>query len=174
MWLSKEDLSEEGNECVLYGELFTTYGYVINEIKSKTNNNNLKLTLSTRQDLLFPSSTTVNALSLISPSAIIKDDVILGGDMFGIRVNGEFNNEYLSYLFNSVYRNKLAQYAKGSTIIHLHYNEIKDVEIELPLIDVQNRVVKILTLLQKKLVCETSLKLAYQKEKSYLLQNLFI
>ncbi|MDY5666659.1 MAG: restriction endonuclease subunit S, partial [Alloprevotella sp.] len=35
--LSKEDLSEEGHECILYGELFTTYDCVINEVKSHTN-----------------------------------------------------------------------------------------------------------------------------------------
>ena len=35
--LSKEDLSEKGHECILYGELFTTYDCVINEIKSHTN-----------------------------------------------------------------------------------------------------------------------------------------
>jgi len=174
MTLSKEDLSEDGNECVLYGELFTTYGYVIREIKSKTRKSNSKLTLSTKNDLLFPSSTTVDARSLISPSAILKDGVILGGDMFGIHINGKFNNEYLSYLFNLVYRNKLAQYAKGSTIIHLHYSEIKNVEIEIPLLDTQNKVIEILTLLQKKLVNETSLQSAYQKQKDYLQQEMFI
>ena len=77
MNLSKEDLSEEGNECILYGELFTTYGCIINEIKSKTKKNNCKLTFSSKNDLLFPSSTTVDACSLISPSAILKDGVIL-------------------------------------------------------------------------------------------------
>ncbi len=72
MSLSKEDMSEDGSECILYGELFTIYGPVINEIKSKTRKIVPKPTLSTSQDLLFPSSTTVDACSLISPSAIGK------------------------------------------------------------------------------------------------------
>ena len=174
MSLSKEDLSEEGNECILYGELFTTYGCVINEIKSKTKKNNCKLTFSSKNDLLFPSSSTVDAYSLISPSAILKDGVILGGDMFGIRINKKFDNEYLSYLFNYVHKNKLAKYAKGVTIAHLHYSEIRDVQIEIPLLDEQKKIVKILNLLQKKLSSDIILRSIYQKQKEYLLQNLFI
>ncbi len=174
MGLSKDDLSEDGRECILYGELFTTYGPVINEIKSKTRRIIPKLTLSTSQDLLFPSSTTVDARSLISPSAITKAGVILGGDMFGIRVDVLFNNRYLSYLFNSVYKNLLAKYAKGSTIVHLHYSEIKDVKIELPDLLVQNKIVKILSLLENKLGIETALQSMYQSQKEYLLRGVFI
>ena len=37
--------------------------------------------LSKKGDLLFPSSTTVDAMSLIAPSVINVDGVILGGDM---------------------------------------------------------------------------------------------
>ena len=94
--------------------------------------------------------------------------------MFGIRINEKFNNEYLSYLFNYVHKNKLAKYAKGVTIVHLHYSEIKDVKIEIPLLDEQNKIAKILTLLQRKLSAEIILQSIYQKQKEYLLQNLFI
>lgn len=174
MSLSKEDMSEDGSECILYGELFTIYGPVINEIKSKTRKIVPKPTLSTSQDLLFPSSTTVDACSLISPSAITKTGVILGGDMFGIRVNKRFNNKYLSYIFNSVYKNLLAKYAKGSTIVHLHYNDIKEVKLELPDLQVQNKVVKMLSLLENKLVIEITLQSMYQSQKEYLLRGVFI
>jgi type I restriction enzyme S subunit len=174
MGLSKENLSIDGKECILYGELFTTYGCVINKIKSRTTKNDCKLTVSSNKDLLFPSSTTVDAYSLISPSAILKEGVILGGDMFGIRINENFDNEYLSYMFNYVYKNELAKYAKGSTIVHLHYNEIKNVKIEVPSLEEQRRVAKILGLLQEKIIIEKKLSQIYKKQKEYLLQNLFI
>jgi len=174
MNLSKKDLSEKGTECILYGELFTTYGCVIKKIMNKTDINRTKATLSTKNDLLFPSSTTVDALSLISPSAILKDGVILGGDMFVIRVNEKFNNIYLSYLFNNIYKKKLASYAKGSTIVHLHYNEIKNVDIELPLLDKQIWVVKVLTLLENKSIIDKILLDKYYIQKQYLLQNIFM
>jgi len=174
MSLSKENLSETGAECILYGELFTTYGCVINEIKSRTAKDGNKLTLSSSNDLLFPSSTTVDAYSLISPSAILKEGVILGGDMFGIHINEKFNNEYLSYLFNYIYKNELAKYAKGSTIVHLHYNEVKDAKIKIPSLEEQNKVTIGLRLLQEKISIEKNLLSTFQKQKEYLLRQMFI
>ncbi|WP_407932884.1 restriction endonuclease subunit S [Dysgonomonas sp. PF1-23] len=174
MNLSKGDLSDNGKECILYGELFTTYGCVINEVKSRTTKDNCKLTLSSRNDLLFPSSTTVDAYSLISPSAILKEDIILGGDMFGIHINENFNNEYLSYLFNYIYKQELAKYAKGSTIIHLHYNEIRNAKIEIPSLEEQRKSVKVLRLLQEKIIIEKCLLQTSVKQKEYLLQQMFI
>lgn len=35
--LSKDDLSETGNPCIIYGELFTTYGETISQVESHTN-----------------------------------------------------------------------------------------------------------------------------------------
>ncbi|MBA6015234.1 restriction endonuclease subunit S, partial [Staphylococcus aureus] len=34
--ISKNDLSKDGTPCILYGELYTTYDFIINKIKSKT------------------------------------------------------------------------------------------------------------------------------------------
>lgn len=84
--LAKDDLSETGKPCIIYGELFTTYGEIISQIESHTNKTE-GMILSKKGDLLFPSSTTVDAVSLIAPSVINVDNVILGGDMFGESVN---------------------------------------------------------------------------------------
>ena len=35
--LAKDDLAETGMPCVIYGELFTTYGEIISQIESHTN-----------------------------------------------------------------------------------------------------------------------------------------
>ena len=93
--LAKDDLTETGMPCVVYGELFTTYGETISQIVSHTNKTT-GMILSKKGDLLFPSSTTVDAMSLIAPSVINVDGVILGGDMFGIHINHNYNAQYLS------------------------------------------------------------------------------
>lgn len=72
MAMSKEELTDNGNPCIFYGELFTTYDCVISEIKSRTNLKKCSSTLSSGRDLLFPASTTVDALSLIAPSALME------------------------------------------------------------------------------------------------------
>ncbi len=174
MNMSKEDLSETGNECIIYGELFTTYDCVATDVVSKTKKSIQSSTISTGYDLLFPASTTVDAQSLIAPTAISQPNIILGGDMFGIVVTNEYNNEYLSYIFNYVYKYYLARYAQGSTIIHLHYNDIKNLDIELPDIKAQNELVLLLKNIQDKILTEKKMLSMLGTQKAYLLRNLFI
>jgi len=174
MNLSKSDLSYEGRKCILYGELFTTYKCVIDEVKSFTKYDSAKLTLSGDNDILFPSSTTVNAISLIAPAAINEAGVILGGDMFGIQLYKEFSNEYISYVINYIYKEAFAKYAKGSTIIHLHYSDIKDCKILLPSIQEQRHLAILIKLISNKIKTEKKILQQYEKQKKYLLQNMFI
>ncbi|WP_337396270.1 restriction endonuclease subunit S [Prevotella sp.] len=171
--LSKEDLSEEGHECILYGELFTTYDCVINEVKSHTNKI-ANTTLSQKGDLLFPSSTTVDAVSLISPSVIDTPNVILGGDMFGIHIDKKFNAYYLSYYINLIARKKLAIYAKGSTIIHLHYKDIAKAQLLLPDLCEQDKIAKCMMAEDAKINVEEQLLTKLEKQKQYLLRQMFI
>ena len=171
--LSKEDLTATGTPCVLYGELFTTYGATINHVESHTNKSD-GMTLSKKGDLLFPSSTTVDAVSLIAPSVINVDDVILGGDMFGIHINSDFNAQYLSYFFNHITKSQFAKYAKGSTIIHLHYKDIAKAKLSLPCLEGQNRIAKCLVFLDDKIAIESTLSDLLNSQKVYLLCQMFI
>ena len=173
MNLSKDDLTEDGKYCIIYGELFTTYDAIIDNVVSHTDKVD-RLTLSGDNDLLFPASTTVNAYSLISPSAIIKRDVVLGGDMFGIHISPEHSAEYISLIINAIYRNKLSKYAKGSTIIHLHYGDIKNVEVELPDLKTQLYLVGVVKRLRTKFSIETDYLVKLNKAKQSLLSALFI
>ncbi len=173
MNLSKEQLSDNGQPCILYGELFTLYGPVIESICSKTNIE-LKLSLSSGKDLLFPSSTTVDALSLIAPSALTKPNIILGGDMFGIKVANEYSPEYLSYYFNYIGNHELAKYAIGSTIIHLHYKDIAEHTIAIPTLTDQLLFVKLASTMKSKIENEKSVLHNLKTLKAYLLQAMFI
>lgn len=171
--LAKDDLSETGTPCILYGELFTTYGETISQIESRTNKTE-GMVLSKKGDLLFPSSTTVDAVSLIAPSVINIDDIVLGGDMFGIHINSDFDAQYLSYFFNHIAKRRLAKYAKGSTIIHLHYADIEKAKLLLPYLEAQNRMAKCLVSLDEKINVENSFLYMLNRQKAYLLCQMFI
>ena len=174
MVMSKEQLTNDGNLCVFYGELFTLYGCIIDEVKSKTSLEKVSSTLSHGRDLLFPASTTVDAVSLIAPSALMQKGIILGGDMFGIKVSEAYNPIYLSYYFNYIANKRLAKYAKGTTIIHLHYNEIANVVIELPNIEEQDKIVSTILEYSAKLSIEETILEKLFDLKQYLLKQLFI
>ena len=171
--LSKDDLSEAGNPCIIYGELFTTYGETISQIESHTNKKE-GMTLSKKGDLLFPTSTTVDAISLIAPSVINVDGVILGGDMFGIHISTNFNAQYLSYYFNHIAKRQLAKFAKGSTIIHLHYTDIEKARLLLPSLEEQNKIANCLISLDEKIRVEKSYLQLLDKQEAYLLRQMFI
>ena len=171
--LSKEDLTDTGTPCVIYGELFTTYGEIINHVESYTKRSK-GMTLSKKGDLLFPSSTTVDAVSLIAPSIINVDNVILGGDMFGIHISSNYDAQYLSYYFNHIAKKQLAQYAKGSTIIHLHYKDIEKANLLLPCLIEQNKIAHNLILLDEKIHNENAYLQLIVKQKQYMLRHMFI
>lgn len=171
--LSKDDLSETGKPCIIYGELFTTYGETISQVESHTNKKE-GMTLSKKGDLLFPTSTTVDAISLIAPSFINIDGVILGGDMFGIHINPNYNAQYLSYYFNHIANRQLAKYAKGSTIIHLHYTDIENAKLLLPSLEEQNRMAKCLVSLDAKINIENIFISLLKSQKIYFLYQMFI
>ena len=171
--LAKDDLVEIGSPCVIYGELFTTYGEIISHIESYTNKTD-GMILSKKGDLLFPSSTTVDAMSLIAPSVINVDGVVLGGDMFGIHISHNYNAQYLSYYFNHIAKKQLAKFAKGSTIIHLHYTDIEKAKLLLPSLEEQNRMAKCLVILDDKIKVENSLLNLLNSQKAYLLCQMFI
>ena len=164
--LAKDDLTETGIPCVIYGELFTTYGETISQIESHTYKTE-GIILSKKGDLLFPSSTTVDAMSLIAPSVINMDGVILGGDMFGIHICPNFNAQYLSYYFNHIAKRQLAKFAKGSTIIHLHYADIEKAKLLLPSLEEQNRMAKCLVTLDDKIKKERTFFDLLNSQKAY-------
>ena len=175
MNLSKEDLTDSGAECILYGELFTTYDRVIKDVKSHTLiETNEGVTISGLNDLLFPASTTVDAISLIAPAAISKSGVILGGDMFGIRLSAQYNNRYMSNLLYHCYRRELASYAQGSTIIHLHYKDIKRIKIQVHPKELQDVIANTLDLLDRRIADEQRISAYYTSQKTYLAGKMFI
>ena len=144
--LSKEKLEKNGIfECILYGELYTTYSEVISEIKSKTN---IKEGIKSKiDDILIPASTTTSAIDLAIASTIQKDNVLIGGDINILRkktnnINGEFISKYLTH----IKKMEIAKYAQGITIIHLYSKDFKHLKIKLPSLPEQQKIAEVLSL----------------------------
>lgn len=129
--LSKDDLDINGiNECILYGQLYTTYGMTTNKVYYRTNASKNNKFLSKNKDVLIPSSDTTPT-GLARATSIEKSDVILGGDINVLRPNENIDGCFLSLNINSK-KNELIKLIKGTTVKHIYNNDIKNVIVGIP------------------------------------------
>lgn len=172
--LSKKDIDPSGkNKCLLYGELFTTYGEVIENIKSRTNS-----TIgipSVNGDILMPGSTTTVARDLAVASALNEDGVLLGGDINILRKkDGAYDSNFLAYYLTHYKKDEIGKLGQGSTIVHLYGSNIKDLEVVIPKnIKEQKKIAEILGTVDEDIAKTQELIKATEKLKRGLMQQLF-
>lgn len=136
----KEYLLESGdNKCIHYGELFTKYGPIINKVFSYTNEAVVKS--SKAGDILFPAS-DVTPDGLARCSAIMEDNVLLGGDIIALRPNNLISPKYLSWATN-MQKDQLLKRVTGSVVRHISAKGLKTVEIPVPPVTLQEKFVSI-------------------------------
>lgn len=143
--ISKSQLSIDGKyKCILYGELFTTYKEIINNVNSKTNI--IDSIVSKEQDILFPGSTTTTGIDLAKASTILENGVLLGGDILILRKRFyNYNSIFLTYFLNVEKKYEIAQNTKGITIHHLYGSDLGRINVQFPELEEQNRIATILT-----------------------------
>lgn len=130
--LSKEKLSMSGKyKCILYGEIFTTYNYVVEKCKSRTDSREgLKSEIG---DVILPGSTTTKGIDLAKAVCIKENDILLGGDVIIIRnCRNEFCSDFLAIYISEVNKEAIAEKSQGTTIIHLHAPQLAEVKICIP------------------------------------------
>lgn len=129
--LSKELLTENGKrKCVLYGELYTTYSEIIEEVLSSTNSE--EGVVSEAGDILIPCSTTTTGIDLADATVIEEDGVLLGGDISVLRVKNDGCSRFFAYYLTHYKKHELAKYGQGSTIVHLYFDHFKIIDMCCP------------------------------------------
>ena len=167
--ISKKDISEEGLECVRYGELYTKYNEVIYEINSKTNLNKEDLILSEENDILIPCSGET-AIDLATASCIPKSHVAIGGDITIIKTNQYA--PFITYYLNQK-KNEIAKFAQGVSIVHLYPKDFKIMKMCIPSINEQKKIINFIEEITKKEQLLTEKYQYYQDFKKYLMQQIF-
>ncbi len=170
--LSKADLSDEGNPCVLYGELYTKYTEVIGNVKSKTNVELDNAVIGKTNDVLIPSSGET-AIDIATASCLQQDDVILGGDLNVFRSN-QVNGIFTSYQLNTSKKFEIAKLAQGASVVHVYNDQLKRLKLSIPTIQEQEKIASFFSLIDKKLELEMEKLEKLQDYKKGLLQQMFI
>lgn len=129
--LSKKDLNINGKPCILYGELYTKYGAILNKVYSKTSTQNDSLVFSKRNQILIPSSGETD-IDIATATAIDTDvKIAIGGDLNIITpINSD--GRFISLYINGKGKYNLAKYAQGKSVVHLYNSDIKKLNFYLP------------------------------------------
>lgn len=134
--LNWNDISDDGEqECILYGNLYTDYGMITENIVYRTNTEIKNPVYSEYGDVLIPASDTTPT-GLARATSLEKSGVLLGGDINIIRPNEGINGSCLSLALNAN-RKELIRLIKGTTVRHIHNFEIKDIVICLPKLETE-------------------------------------
>lgn len=148
--ISKDQLSESGESCILYGELYTKYkSEVISNVISKTDIENSNLVRSKANDVIIPSSGET-AIDISTARCVPYDNILLGGDLNIIRLK-EQDGCFFSYQLNGVRKLDIAQIAQGVSVVHLYGESLKRLKVRYPSRSEQEKISSLLSVIDERI-----------------------
>ncbi|AFJ07740.1 type I restriction-modification system, specificity subunit S [Prevotella intermedia] len=170
--ISKEQLSADGEPCILYGELYTKYkSETIKEVISKTNIDNTKLVKSKANDVIIPCSGET-AEEIATARCVLKDDILLGGDLNIIRLHG-YDGSFMSYQLNGKRKYDIAKVAQGVSVVHLYGEHLKNIKTINPSLNEQKKIANLLSLLDERISTQNKIIEDLKKLKYAISKYLF-
>lgn len=172
--LSKADIAPEGNPMILYGELYTTYGEVAYEIARSTNRNVDDKYRSKIGDVLIPTSgETPEEIS--TATCVMKEGVILAGDLYIYRTVDEIDGRIMSYLLNHQANKAISCIAQGKSVVHVQAKELRNITVVFPLeMGEQRKIADCLTSMDEVIRKSKDELAKWQELKKGLLQQMFV
>ena len=154
--ISKDQLSDDGEPCILYGELYTKYkSETIREVISKTNIDNTKLVKSKANDVIIPCSGET-AEDIATARCVLNGNILLGGDLNIIRLHG-YDGAFMSYQLNGRRKYDIAKVAQGVSVVHLYGEHLKGVKTINPCLEEQKKIASLLALLDERITTQNKI-----------------
>ena len=167
--ISKDQLSDDGEPCILYGELYTKYkSETIREVLSKTNIDNTKLVRSKANDVIIPCSGET-AEDIATARCVLNGNILLGGDLNIIRLHG-YDGAFMSYQLNGRRKYDIAKVAQGVSVVHLYGEHLKGVKTINPCLEEQKKIAKLLSLLDERITTQNKIIEDLKKLKSAIIE----
>ena len=170
--ISKEQLSDSGEPCILYGELYTKYkSEVISEVVSKTNIDTKKLVRSKANDVIIPCSGET-AEDIATARCVPYDNILLGGDLNIIRLH-DTDGSFMSYQLNGKRKYDIAKVAQGVSVVHLYGEHLKGVKTYVPYVAEQKKIAKLLSLLDERIATQSKVIEDLKKLKCAIIETVY-
>ena len=159
--ISKEQLSENGKPCILYGELYTRYkSEIIRKVISKTNIESSNLKHSKRNDVIIPCSGET-AIDIAVARCIPFDNILLGGDLNVIRLHKD-DGAFMAYQLNGKRKIDIAKLAQGVSVVHLYGENLKTIKTYNPCLQEQQKIVRLLSILDERISTQNKIIEKYE------------
>lgn len=139
---------EHGHPCLTYGDLYTKYDFVIKDIKSFIDDDVASESKEIHiGDICFAGSGETPE-DIGKCATYIEDrTAYAGGDIIIFSPNKDINSIWLSYILNSDIGGKQRyKSAQGFSIVHIYPDNLKRIQIPIPTLKEQHRIVSVLSL----------------------------
>jgi type I restriction enzyme S subunit len=169
----KDKITNTGNKCLTYGDLYTKYDFVISDVKSYIDDNTANESVKIQYgDICFAGSGETKE-DIGKCAAFIDNEYgYAGGDIIVFRAN-DCNPITLSYILNSsdVIRQK-SNMGQGHSVVHIYPYQLEKLLIKLPSRAEQDAIATILMESDKEIEIQKQKLAAMQEQKKGLMQVL--
>ncbi len=171
--ITKADLVEDGIPCLRYAEIYTKYDGIVNELTSSVSPDAAtKATPIQSGDIVFAASGETAAEIGKAIAFVGHHPAVAGGDTVIFRNHGQ-EPAYLAHALNDAdAARQKARLGKGQSVVHIHVPELFQVEVPLPPLHEQRKIVKILATWDTAIEKTKALAEQYRTQKRGLMQKL--
>ena len=154
--ISKDQLSEQGSPCILYGELYTKYkSEVIGVVYSRTELESSSLVKSKANDVIIPCSGET-AIDISTARCVPFNNILLGGDLNIIRLKHD-DGGFFAYQLNGARKKDIARVAQGVSVVHLYGENLKHIRVYHPVIEEQKKITRLLSLIDERIAIQNKI-----------------
>ena len=136
---SKADIRDAGTPLILYGRLYTQYESRIDDVDTFAVEQEGSL-LSKGNEVIVPASGET-AEDIAVASSVRRSGIIFGGDLNVVTPVSKLDPDYTALAITySKAHDDLAKRAQGKSVVHVHGNDIAEVEVSYPSESEQKRI----------------------------------
>lgn len=142
--ISRDNLIEEGEPAILYGDIYTKYNYFAEDIKNHISKKVSLASVEVHKNELLMTGSGETKEDIGKTIVFLEDKAYAGGDVIIFKQENN-NSTFLSYALNSSYaKNFRYKESKGEIVVHIYANAIRRLYLALPDITEQNTIVEYL------------------------------